>query len=361
MSADATPSGTETPLLSEDDKPGEALAPPAGRTPLSPPAHACGPPVRKGGKLWIPALLAALIVFGLWVPNMLRPPPPAWTVYASTKGQIRRVVLADQSVLRLNGASSARVVFEDADRRAALGQAEAAFLIAPSGRPFLISAGDREVRMDGGELNILRQATPAGAVTVLTVRKGRAKVYPVGQEQAGVTAWPGQQVSWTDGRPLAAVRAVNANNAFAWETHQLAYDKAPLGEVIADLNRYVARPIRLADPGLAAMPFSGMLTLEGEEGLLRKIEMVLPVQDQPLAAEILLRRLPPCGYKNCDKPAKHRKPNALVQSLLKLDKPLKLTKPPPARPAKPPAAPTLLPTPPPSAPPSTPPIKPLIP
>jgi transmembrane sensor len=303
--------------------------------------------VRKGGKLWIPALLAALIVVGLWVPNMLRPPPPAWTLYTSTKGQIRRVLLADNSVLRLNGASSARVVFEDADRRAALGQTEAAFLIAPSGRPFLISAGDREVRMDGGELNILRQNTPAGAATVLTVRRGQARVYPAGRsEQAGVTAGPGQQVSWIDGRPQAAVRAVNANNAFAWETHQLAYDRAPLGEVIADLNRYVARPIRLTDPSLAAMPFSGMLTLEGEEGLLRKIEMVLPLQDQPLAAEILMRRLPPCGYKNCDKPAKHRKPNALVQSLLKLNKPLGARQIP--RPSRPPAPPSLLPTAPPA-------------
>jgi transmembrane sensor len=349
---------TETPLLSVDDKPAEARAPPASRTPLDPPTQACGPPVRKGGKLWIPALLAALIVLGLWVPNMLRPPPPAWTVYASTKGQIRRVVLGDQSVLRLNGASSAKVVFEDADRRAALGQAEAAFLIAPSGRPFLISAGDREARMDGGELNILRQTTAAGAVTVLTVRHGRAKVYPVALgEQAGVIVRPGQQVSWADGQPLANLRAVNANNAFAWETRQLAYDKAPLGEVIADLNRYVARPIRLADPRLASMPFSGILTLEGEEGLLRKMEMVLPLQDQTLVAEIVLRRLPPCGYKNCDKPAKHRKPNALVQSLLKLDKPLKLTKPLPAQPAKPPAPPSLLPTPPPAPSPGPPPTK----
>jgi transmembrane sensor len=330
---------TETPLLSEDDhRPGGALRTPAGQTPAAPHGPACAPPVRKGGRLWIPAAFAALIVLGLWSPNLLRPPPPAWTTYTSTKGQIRRVTLADKSVLRLNGASSARIVFEDNDRRAALGQAEAAFLIAPSGRPFLISAGDREVRMDAGELNILRQATPSGAVSVVTVRKGQAKIYPVGQaEQTGITARPGEQVSRIDGQSQPTPRAVNPNNAFAWETHQLAYDKAPLSEVIADLNRYVARPIRLGDPSLAAMPFTGLLTLEGEEGLLRKIEMELPVQDQPLAAEIVLRRLPACGYKNCDKPAKHRKPNALVQSLLKLNK----KKPPPTAvptPAAPPPA-----------------------
>ncbi|MGZ3365761.1 MAG: hypothetical protein ACXWKY_13975, partial [Caulobacteraceae bacterium] len=77
-------------------------------------------------RLWLPALLMALIVGGLWGPNLLRPPPPAWTVYNNVKGQIRRVVLSDKSVLRLNGASQVRVVYEDDDRRAALGQAEAA-------------------------------------------------------------------------------------------------------------------------------------------------------------------------------------------------------------------------------------------
>ena len=131
----------------------------------------------------------------------------------------------------------------------------------------------------------MRQTTQAHAVTVLTVRQGKTRIYPVGRpEQAGDTIGPGQQITWTDGQPQAPIRPVNPNNAFAWESHQLAYDKAPLGEVVADLNRYVARPIRLAEPDLAAMPFTGMLTLEGETGLLRKIEMVLPVQDQPSVA-----------------------------------------------------------------------------
>lgn len=302
-----------------------------------PPCEPACAPTRKT-KLWIPALFAGLIVLGVWGPNLLRPPPPAWTIYTSAKGQIRRVTLSDKSVLRLNGASSVRMVFEDNDRRAALGEAEAAFLISNDPRrPFLISAGDREVRMDGGELNILRQAAPGGgAATVLTVRRGQARIYPLGQpETPGVTIAAGQQTSWVDGQPQVSTRAVNAANAFAWETHQLAYDKAPLGEVIADLNRYVARPIRLADPALAALPFTGMLTLQGEDAMLLKLEKVLPLQHDAKAAEIILRRLPPCGFKNCDRPAKRRKPNAIVQSILKLNRPAppqRLPTPPPARP-----------------------------
>lgn len=178
--------------------------------------------------------------------------------------------------------------------------------------------------MDGGELNILRQTTPSGGGAVLTVRRGRARLYPLGQPQVpGVTVAAGQQAAWTDGQAEPSVRAVNAANAFAWETHQLAYDKAPLGEVIADLNRYVARPIRLADPALAGLPFTGVLTLAGEDAMLLKLEKVLPLQHEALAAQIIMRRMPACGVKNCDRPAKRRKPNALVQSILKLNQPAK--------------------------------------
>ncbi|MGZ3275576.1 MAG: FecR family protein [Caulobacteraceae bacterium] len=263
-------------------------------------------------RLWLPALLMALIVAGLWGPNLLRPPPPAWTVYNNVKGQIRRVVLSDKSVLRLNGASQVRVVYEDDDRRAALGQAEAAFTMTSSAdRPFLISAGDRVIRTDGGEINILRQTSQNGAHTIVTVRRGQVRIYPEDRAAEGVNAAAGQEVSWTDGQEPTGLRQVNAANAFAWESHRLAYDKAPLSEVVADLNRQVARPIRIADPSLAGLLYTGVIDIEGEDMILRKLAAVLPIQAKPSAAEILLQKPTP----------KPPKKIGLVQSLLKLNKP----------------------------------------
>jgi transmembrane sensor len=266
--------------------------------------------------------MTALIVLGLWSPNLMRPPPPAWTPYVSVKGQIRRLLLADKSVLRLNGASQVRVVYEEDDRRLALGQAEAALLIieAPA-RPFLIAAGDREVRTTGGEVDVLRQTAPSGSRTILTIRRGHARIYPLDQPEQGLDAGPGDEVSWIDGQPLAQVRKVNADNAFAWESRRLAYDRAPLSAVVADLNRHVDRPIRIADPSLAALPFSGVLTLEGEDLMLRKIGAVLPIQAKSVGAQMVLTRRAPCPPKGCGKPAKkQRGPNPL-QALLGPRKP----------------------------------------
>lgn len=290
-------------------------------------------------RLRLPALLMALIIAALWGPNLLRPPPPAWTVYNNVKGQIRRIVLADKSVLQLNGAAQVRVVYEDDDRRAAMGQAEAAFTMTPSkDRPFLITSGDRVVETTGGELNILRQTSQNGATTVLTIRRGQARVYPEDRAAEGIDAAAGDEVSWTDGQDPPRVRKVNAANAFAWLNHRLAYDKAPLSQVVADLNRYVARPIRIADPSLAGLLYTGTLNIEGEDMMLRKLAAILPIQAKPSAAEILLQKPAP-------KPAKKA---SLVQKLLKLDKPKPIVRPlvrippqvpplqPPPRPAPPP-------------------------
>jgi transmembrane sensor len=258
-----------------------------------------------------------VIIAALWGPNLLRPPPPAWTVYNNVKGQIRRIVLTDKSVLQLNGAAQVRVVYEDDDRRAALGQAEAALAITPSDdRPFLISSGDRVVEINGGEINILRQASQNGARTVLTIRRGQARIYPEDRAAEGINAAAGEEVSWTDGQDPPQVRRVNAANAFAWQTHRLAYDKAPLSQVVDDLNRYVARPIRIADPSLANLPYTGVLNVEGEDMMLRKLAAVLPIQAKPSAAEILLQ-----------KPVPKPKKISLVQKLLKLNKPKPLVRP----------------------------------
>jgi transmembrane sensor len=269
------------------------------------PAGDARPPWRR---LWLPALLMVVIVGGLWGPNLLRPPPPAWTVYNNVKGQIRRIVLADKSVLQLNGAGQVQVVYEDEDRRAAMGQAEAAFTMTPSeDRPFRIASGDRVIEITGGEINILRQTSQNGARTVLTILRGQARVYPEDRAAEGVNAAAGQEVSWTDGQDPLQARQVNAANAFAWQTHRLAYDKAPLSQVVDDLNRYVARPIRIADPSLAGLLYTGVLNIEGEDMMLRKLAAVLPIQAKPSAAEILLQKPKP-------KPPKKA---GLMQSLLK--------------------------------------------
>ncbi|MGC1302699.1 MAG: hypothetical protein WA840_10025, partial [Caulobacteraceae bacterium] len=43
-----------------------------------------------------------------------------------------------------------------------------------------------------------------------------------------------------------------------WTSGVLSFDRAPLAEVLADANRYSARKIRLASPGLGDLEITGV-------------------------------------------------------------------------------------------------------
>jgi transmembrane sensor len=233
------------------------------------------------------------MVLGLWGPNLLRPPPPAWTTYISIKNQIRRVKLADHSLVRLNGASAVKVMFEDRLRRAAFDGGEAEFDVAANGRLFRLSVGDREIGTGDAVFNLRRYGRMEATNTTLTLRRGLVQVGQVGGQDPARTLAPGDQLTWADGHAAPPQLKVDPNIAFAWQSHRLIYRQTPLKTVVADLNRYVDRPIRIAQIPVGELPFSGILVIDSEDRMLKRIEASLPVRAQTLSAGIVLSPSPP--------------------------------------------------------------------
>ena len=66
---------------------------------------------------------------------------------------------------------------------------------------------------------------------------------------------PGQQVRLGLGAPVGPRAASTTDRD--WPTGLLTFDAAPLASVIAEANRYSAKKIRLAEPGLADLKVSG--------------------------------------------------------------------------------------------------------
>jgi transmembrane sensor len=251
-----------------------------------------GPP-KRSGRAWAPAVLAGAIVLGLWGPNLVRPPPPAWTTYISHKGQTRRMKLGDQSQLRMNGATSVKVVFEDRLRRAVFEGGEAEFMVAPNGRPFQMAVGDWDLRTRNADFDLRRYGRVGAVKATLTVRQGQVEVGEVkGREQPRILG-PGDQMIWIEGQAAAPTRNIDPNTAFAWESHRLVYDRAPLSDIVIDLNRYVDRPISLAPPSVGDLTFTGALSLDSEDGMLKQLQAALPIKAQTLPAAIVLKPLQP--------------------------------------------------------------------
>ncbi|HKR88956.1 MAG TPA: FecR domain-containing protein, partial [Phenylobacterium sp.] len=224
------------------------------------------------------------VAAGLAAILVLQPQPDtAWishpTIYEAPPGQTRQLRLADGTQVHLNAGSHIAVHVDRASRRVQMADAEAVFDVAHDPRrPFLIRVGDQEVRVVGTQFNLRRRDRRV----VLTVRRGVVEVRPLGDASAAPTrVTVGQQLVHVDGASSSLVRAADAEEAFGWTSGRLIYRNAPLGEVAADLQRRYARPVRVADAETAQIRFSGVLTLDDEAAVLRRLGAFAPVDARP--------------------------------------------------------------------------------
>jgi transmembrane sensor len=237
------------------------------------------------------ALAAAIAAAAVVLPS-LQPAPQAQT-YATAAGEHRRVVLADGSKIDLNGATQLSVVLRRRQRDVTLAEGQAVFEVAhDAARPFQVVAGDRIIRDVGTEFDVRRRA---GLLTV-TVAAGAVEVSPqrAGAGQA-FRLHPGQQLVHAEGSAVAQLQAAAPDQALGWRTGKLVYRGQPLSQVVADLNAQFKRPIRVADPALAATPISGVLILDDEDAVVRRLALLVSAKPVVSDASVTLQRIGAAG------------------------------------------------------------------
>jgi transmembrane sensor len=214
--------------------------------------------------------LAVAVSRPLWAPQT-----PAPTIYETAKGATREIALADGTRIRLNSGSHIAVALGPRERHVSMTDAEVAFDVAKDpDRPFVIDAGDRQIRVVGTEFDVLRHA---GRVTV-AVRRGIVEVRPGG---ADATAPPvarlvrGQSLQHREGG-MDLVSSVDPNWAFAWTAGDLIYEDARLGDVAVDLSRYLASPIVVA-PEAQDLRLTAVIKIDSEDAMVRRLAGFLPV------------------------------------------------------------------------------------
>lgn len=219
----------------------------------------------------------------------------AETRYATQVGETRKISLADGSVIEMNTGSRLVVTFNKTQRLVRLDKGEALFQVAKDpGRPFLVTVGDREIRDLGTIYNVLRSDDQ---VTV-TVAEGMVAVSPhAGKVQSAddlaVQVSPGEQLVFNDGAAKPLIRRIDTDGALAWRQGYLTYKDAPLSQVASDLNRYFIHPVTLKDSNTGAHKFSGILKIDNEDAVLKRLAELVPVAaDQSADGSIVLRLKP---------------------------------------------------------------------
>jgi transmembrane sensor len=275
-------------LWVELDDMGEGVAA-ALDAPVSLDAHRAAKAARSGvsrrGWLAAGAGLAASIAVGVGVANW---PSVATESYATAPGQTRQVTLADGSKVWLNAGSRLDVRLERHARRIQMAEGEAVFDVTHDPeRPFLIDTGDREVRVVGTEFNVRQRADDFA----LTVRRGVVEVRPAGEAVATPTrVAAGQRLTHRRGAAVATLSSTPPDAAFAWTQGQLVYTDATLSQVAADLSRSLGTPIRVADADTGRIRFTGVLAIDDQDAVLRRLEAFAPVRAERGAHGVVLHR-----------------------------------------------------------------------
>jgi transmembrane sensor len=263
-------------------------------------------PRRRGRWLWIfaPLLAAAaavaLVYFGR-APGAHAPAAPQAIVHPGPE----RLNLEDGSVVELNTGAKVEVTFTPAERRIRLVRGEAYFTVAKNpARPFIVSANQVAVRAVGTAFSV--GLAPRGISVLVT--EGHVRVDevlpPAGEKSATLRALsalgPGQQgvVSYAAPAPDAppAVMTVTelspaeVEQALFWRGLRLEFAGLPLGEVVAEFNRYNRKKLVVHDAATAAIRVGGNFRADNVDAFIRLLDVGFGVSAFPAGGEIILRK-----------------------------------------------------------------------
>lgn len=260
----------------------EDLESPAAE-PIAPAARRVRTSARPRRRAWLLGGLAAAAAI-LAAVLIARPPSSSWSDYATAPGQLRTVVLEDGSRLTLGPATHVRARLARGLREVQLVAGASAFDVAHApDRPFVVTAGDRSVRVLGTEFDIVR----AAGQTTVTVRRGLVAVGDL-DGRSIVRLGKGQQLAHREGSLAQAVRAADPDQAFGWTRGQLYYDRTPLAEVAADFSRYGPRKVRV-EVGVLSVRVTGVFKQDDQAAMVRRLEAFAPIRAQFGRDEIILK------------------------------------------------------------------------
>jgi transmembrane sensor len=243
-------------------------------------------------------LAAAAAVTGVIGADLL-----AAKTYRTEPGEQRRLRLADGSTVMLNTRSQLRVRFDKDERRLFLDHGQAWFQVAKDAqRPFRVFVGQDEVRALGTAFDVRREGQRAtvtleeGKVAIFrdttsqrlpaTAAGGKSKLL-AGPVAPSVILSPGDEVRLIPAAAPAVV-AVDLAHVQAWRTERVILESTPLGEAVAEFNRYGGPRLVLGDADLSTLPVSGVFHTDRPQAFAEAIALSFPVEAHAGDGQIVL-------------------------------------------------------------------------
>jgi transmembrane sensor len=203
--------------------------------------------------------------------------------FETAKAQTEQIELEDGSRVTLGARSALQVDYRRRSRNVVLAAGEAFFSVThnPS-RPFIVTAGDTIVEVAGTKFNVnrttggVRVSVLEGVVHVIDHRSSDMRVLSSAPEEVALRS--GQQATVAAGAAPVRVSALTITQPGSWRTGSLAYEDAPLDQIVADANRYYPHDIRIASARAAQMRLTTAFKSTQVDQFLETVETALPLE-----------------------------------------------------------------------------------
>jgi len=219
---------------------------------------------------WIPAwhfgvAASLMVLLAGFVLHWVRGPTESEFAvrFTTGHGELRSWTLSDGSVVQLNTDTAVRVAFGRAERLVELAHGQAYFSVAKDPqRRFRVIVNGADIVAVGTQFDIYR-----GDQSVLvTVTEGRIAIYgggahapPAGAAASArsVSIGAGEQIRIDASAVLENPTKASLNQNEAWRSRRIVFENQPLGEVVAEFNRYAEVPIEVSDVALRSVRIGG--------------------------------------------------------------------------------------------------------
>lgn len=234
------------------------------------------PPRRGYRRIWAAAAAAAVLITMSWA-WLMRPPPE--TVIQNAFGVVKKIVLADSSIVILDAHSE--IHFQKGKRflenRSVLLKGEAYFEVRHDpAHPFTVRTIAGRVE-DIGTSFVVRGGGNAGIMLVALV-SGRIAFAPGGAEggnrerEERLIMRPGEVYTYnTSNRELKRL-PVAAADLTGWTRNELVFKNERLREVLAEMERRYGYHFVVRDSTLFSHRFTGVTPLDQPELVIQKIK-----------------------------------------------------------------------------------------
>jgi transmembrane sensor len=220
-------------------------------------------------------------------------------------GEQRTLTLQDGSRVYLNTNSRAVVRFDRQARRVELEKGEALFEVAKnSALPFIVTAGDRQVRALGTAFVVRRdpqrlaitlvegKVAVSGDSTQETARLLAASERTPGSTGPGAAAAdvftldPGQRVTFASGQPPKVDRP-RLEKVTAWQHGQVSLDNTTLADAVSEMNRYNRMQLVVDDPQVATIRISGVFRAGDTENFVQALVRTYHLQVKDRGSDVV--------------------------------------------------------------------------